>query len=157
MGWGVGAGFVVGAAWAAGRFDEWPPWAGRFACDRAAGAGVLWGSADDIEVSVWRRDPWGEVFFDNGASDGRDFFDVRAPVECDFSGKPASDDKVFPDGLASAASDFSDKLPANDRVLFVKRVSDAGAFFGAPASAPTVPCAAFFSFFFAAIPCTAPA
>ena len=101
-----------------------PPWAGRFACDRAAGAGVLWDDADDIEVSVRRRDPWDEVFFDNGASDSRDFFDVRAPVNCDFSGKHSLDGEIFSDGLASDA---------------------------------TVPCAAFFSFFFAAIPCAAPA
>ena len=101
-----------------------PPCAGRFSCDRAAGAGVLGGGADDIEVSVRRRDPWDEVFFDNGASDDCDFFGVRAPVDCDFFDKHSSDGEIFPDGLASDA---------------------------------TVPCAVIFSFFFAAIPCAAPA
>lgn len=106
VGFGVEAGFGVGAAgagdrfdegapWAGAWFDEGAPWAGRFVCERAAGAGVLWGDdADDIEVSVWRRDPWDEVFFDCSASDGRDFFGVRAPVDCDFFDNLSSDSTV---------------------------------------------------------------
>lgn len=47
---GLGAGLMKALPGPGARFDEGAPWAGRFVCERAAGAGVLWGDdADDIE------------------------------------------------------------------------------------------------------------
>ena len=47
------------------------------------------------------EDPWDEVFFDSGASDGRDFFGVRAPVDCDFF------DNLSPDSTVPGTAFFS--------------------------------------------------